>query len=141
MRLSDTEVWDLLHRHPEVASKVSAHEAYVQDFGWDQTELTKGGIWGKPTTVILPIPVDGLTFKDDVYGNVVIFPDAQGVLRYDGNVEQVPASIGEPFFQSPTGNTLEQYIQDLKNAFGDLWGDVVLLAFGLGVVWIVVNKR
>lgn len=111
--LTASEIDDLLARQFGLYAKVLAHQKIVHDGNWHQGAQVE---WN------LPIPTRGVAVLDDAYGQVVVFPDASGVLHYNAFVADAstapgvqPASeIGKPQFDSPTGNTLDQILSDLK---------------------------
>jgi hypothetical protein len=132
--LTTTEVLGLLARHFDLAAKVALHKKIVADGNWTQRindiSVTVAGA--------LPIPPWGLHVRDDVYGDVVIFPDTRGDLHYNGWVSaDVAAAADNPTFHSPSGNTLEQMLRDLTQGVA---GVALLAVLGL-IGWKLAEKH
>lgn len=125
--LGTFQIFDLYDRRPEVKTLAAQHEAYVSRYGWNQI---KAGM------LEVPVPPRGVWFHDEAYGNVVMFPDAAGVLRFTAtDNEQLVEDLKRPVFHSDP-EYWELY-QDLAARFGeginlglDLFGPVVVLVLG-----------
>jgi hypothetical protein len=135
--LTPAEVTDLLNRHFDLAGRVLQFKRIVDSGQWDQWKQNEPSwFWG--IVYDLPIPTRGLALIDDRYGNVVVFPDAAGTLHYTGSVNMgVATQINLPPFQSPTGNTWDQLIQDLMKA----GVKVAAAAFVGAIVYALVVKH
>jgi hypothetical protein len=139
--MTAAEISDLLGRNSEVSGRVTAFENIVDMTGYDQQPSTVLGPFVS-APLELPIPSWGYAFRDAVYGNVVIFPDASGLLRYTcdlpaGLVEE----IQQPPFVSPTGNSWSQTLKDLQDAIEKLLGSVVVGLVVYGIVTHVIDKK
>jgi hypothetical protein len=134
--LTPAEVSDLLARHFDLNAKVLQFKRIVDAGQWDQWRQNQASWWG--TVYDLPIPTRGLSVTDDKYGTVVVYPDVAGTLHYVGNVAAgVGNQINLPPFQSPSGNTWDQLIQDLMKA----GVKVAAAAFVGAIVYALVVKH
>lgn len=95
--LSNYEVESFLSRHTEIRRAVAEHEAEFGYNGWrqyDQILATQEEGW-------LPIPPRGLATADTSFGNVVVFPDAKGILHYVATDNRaLIAEVNKPAYQS-----------------------------------------
>jgi hypothetical protein len=108
--LTGEEVARLLDRNPDIESRVLQHRnLFVGTGQWDQVRMNEANY---PN---LPVPAKGLHFNDTEFGSVIVAVEADGDLRFIGNVGTVPADIDAPPHQSPSGNTPEQWLKDLMN--------------------------
>lgn len=130
--LTAAEISDLLDRSPDLAARVSTHNALIKP-QWDQGSMQE---WN------LPIPTRGYSLTDSKYGQVIVFPDAKGNLHFNGFVGgTVGAEIDKPVFESPSGNTIEQYLSDFQKGIQTTLGTIVSAAIIIGVVYVVVNRK
>jgi hypothetical protein len=140
-KLSNMEVFDFLGRHPEVNNLVAQHEHMLQSGGWvwDQTqggwnaaelvELAAAGAF----TLALPIPPRGLAVDDDVYGSVVIFPDARGLLHFTSTDNQsLVTEVRKPYYYEDPRywELFEDLAKKAKEA--------IPLGLGLGAIALMV---
>lgn len=95
--LSPGQITDFLSRHPGTRSKVILFEGQVE------AQRFIGGSYRQGDSGYA-IPQYGIAVDDSVYGNVVIFPDADGDLRYTGNVPAgVAGQTNMPAYVPPPG--------------------------------------
>lgn len=117
--LYPTEISNLLARQFDLDAKVLAHRRIVELGQWSQSRMVE---WN------LPIPTRGVVVQDDVYGQVVVFPDGAGLLHFNGWVAdtsrapgmQPGSEIVKGQYESASGNTLDQMLSDLKRGVGGL---------------------
>lgn len=143
-QLSDHEVFDFLAGHSDVAQAVSQHEQmFLVDghpYKWDQTlsHQTLTGIDGVLSLdVDVPIPPPGLAVKGDpTYGNVVVFPDALGILHFVAtdntslvNEIQKPLYVSDPNYW--------QMFSDLAQKFQESLPTLPQLGVGIGAVLVI----
>lgn len=130
--LNDYEIQDLIERNPAQRVKVTAHEALFGYYGWQNWDQVRGDVdqYGIP----LPIPPRGITVRADaVYGDVVIFPDAHGVLRYSA-IEN-PSLVNE--IEKPVYTSDPDYwslFEDIAKRFGEFTIDLTKVAIVAAVV-------
>ena len=131
--LTPAEVSDLLNRIPDLQRRVLLHERLFESGTWDQIKLNSLDHHDR-----LPIPPRGLAVRDDKYGTVVVFPDAAGQLHFSGDVTAASVdALNKPRFASPTGNTMEQFLADVRASLGTLVAGAVIL----WIVYLVVVKH
>lgn len=112
-QLSIFETFDFLDRHPDVNDLVLLHESIFSPIGGDATWSQLAGDYSAYGHE-LPIPPRGLAIQDSEFGNVVIFPDAEGVLHYSGDVPaDIAAQVQRPVFKSDP-QYLEMYSDMLR---------------------------
>lgn len=135
--LNDHEYVDMISRHDDVYKLVLAHESMFGFEGyrkWDQVLFSQGhDEYGDP----LPIPPRGITFYDQYYGNIVIFPDAAGVLRVittdnTGLVED----LKRPVFESDPDYW--ELFESIAKKYGEAAGGLLQGSSYLAVVALVV---
>jgi len=92
--LTDADIAAFLDRHPDVKRDVLIFETEVFFSGYSRDDPS------------YQIPAAGISVPDSVFGNVLIFPDAGGALRYTGNVPaDIGAQVNKPAYESPGGPT------------------------------------
>lgn len=129
--LTPAEISDLLARNFDLQAKVLQHNRLFVDTGqWDQVRMNEANF---PN---LPIPTKGRILRDDTYGVVVVFPDAKGNLHFSADVAPVllNSDITKPPYESPSGNTLTQFLADLRASFGVIVSGLVLVAIAYLIV-------
>jgi hypothetical protein len=134
--LSDHEIVDLLNQHPDIDAVVLSHEQmFLVDghpYQWDQTLIAAQG----DTTYAVPVPIPprGLALQNDpTYGNVVIFPDAAGVLHFiaTDNTSLV-SEIEKPVYASDPDYW--QLFEQLAKNFHEALPSIPQIEFGVGAL-------
>lgn len=82
--LSGSEVDTLLARNPSIAARVLEWNALISTLDWSQVQQA-GGLFEFTFHIPGAIPANGICFTDSSYGDVIIFPDASGVLHFTIN--------------------------------------------------------
>lgn len=95
--LSNAQVEAVLSRNTDLRARVLEFNTLVATLGWDQVRTAPGFLeWD--FTIPGAIPPEGIYVIDPQLGNVVVFPDAAGVLRYN-----VSNNVGSAHLVSPSG--------------------------------------
>ena len=98
-QLTSSEVDALLSRNPSIAGRVLEWNTLVSTLEWSQV-YEAGGLFTWTFSMPGAIPAEGIRFTDSDYGNVIIFPDASGVLHfivgYTGDVGVPVSNTGLP---------------------------------------------
>lgn len=129
--LTADESAELLSRNFDVNAKVVQHRRIVEAGQWDQVMMNESVFFK------LPIPAKGLIFSDAQFGVLVIFPDAAGALHFsaDAAADLLASDITKPPFQSPSGNTLTQFLTDLQKGFAGIVTGLLLI----GLVYLAIE--
>jgi hypothetical protein len=134
--LSDHEVFDFLSQHQDIAAKVQQHEQLFLNeghpFTWDQTVIAAQG--DTTYAVAVPIPPRGLSVKDDPsYGDVIVFPDAAGVLHFiSTDNRSLVEEIQKPVFESDPDYW--ELFDEIAKKFKESIPTLPQLEIGAGVV-------
>jgi len=98
--LNDSQIADFLSRHPTTALQVAATETAIATVGYDQ--INSPPSWYEFDVNLGLIPTWGVSVNDSVYGNVIIFPGADGTMYYNGFVPAgIDTTVNNPAFVSP----------------------------------------
>jgi len=109
-QLSNAGVTDLLSRHPEVAQMVSNA---IENAPWLLTQ--------------------GISFTDEVFGNVLINADANGIIHYQGHSPIDPNVVNRPVYTSPSGPPLPTCFDSLEAFAGCASGWLGTAAVGASI--------
>jgi hypothetical protein len=137
--LNNYEVNDFQVRNTDINALIKQFEYLVANYGYDQiTGQTAYPALEWNST--LQIPPQGLIVADASYGNVLVAPDASGILHYDANVPAgVATQIQKPPYQSPPGGSLpsdfQAWLAGLQTTLGTAG---TLVAVGVGG-YLLVN--
>jgi hypothetical protein len=118
--LTPAEVSEFLRRHPDVAERIQIFQEQIRSTGGYQQGNT-----------IYAIPEYGFSVSDAVFGNVAIFPDAAGQIRFTGHVpDDIAVEVNKPPYTSPTGgpDTLDALLAAVPWIVGGLLGLMALNA-------------
>ena len=93
--LTDTEIEDLRMTHADIDQKVADHYQMFLVPGhlylWDQILIAgQGDRVGYDVLMEVPIPPRGIAFNDSGYGEVIVYPDAQGQLHWINFTDPTP---------------------------------------------------
>ncbi len=130
--MRDDQIEQFLSRHPGTRSTVQEFLNQVAEFGYVQGGMVPGhpgGILAGPQAYA--IPAYGISVGDSAFGNVVIFPGADGTLFFTAGVRDtiarqtnLPPFISQP---APSGldfeawQTLLKYGPYILGIGGALW--------------------
>ena len=96
MQLNAAQIDDVLSRNSDLRLRVLEFNVLLSVFTWSQ--LIEKGFFTWTFDVPGFIPSDGVYVVDSVFGNVVVFPDANGVLRFNAT-----ANVGSAHLIGPSG--------------------------------------
>jgi len=132
--LSSSQVAELLSRNGTLHNLVT--EFNILDFFGTYTQsVSDVDFLTWLLGVDSPIPPAGVAVQDSVFGPVIVFPDASGVLRFTQVIGgQVPASV---LWIGAGGQSLVPALPTIPQ----LTGGIGLLLFGLGAVYLYLNRR
>lgn len=94
--LTAPEVDSLLSRNPSIAARILEWNTLLSTLDWSQVH--ESDLFTVTFGIPGAIPSNGICFTDSTYGDVIIFPDASGVLHFTINAG---CSSAEPV--GPTG--------------------------------------
>ena len=138
-QLSDPEVFDFLTHHQDIADDVRQHEQLFLVDGhlltWDQTLVAAQG--DTAYAVPVPVPPRGLSVKDDpTYGNVVVFPDASGILHFvETDNRSLIDEIQKPVYASDPDYW--QMFEDIAQRFKESLPTLPQIGVGVGAVLLI----
>jgi hypothetical protein len=134
-QLSNPEVFDFLSGHADIQKAVSDHEQMFLVDGhplqWDQILAAQGGMGP------VPIPPRGLSVANDpTYGNVIVFPDASGILHFmSTDNSSLTAEIQKPVYYSDP--EYWQLFEQIAQKFQESIPSLPQIGFGIGAVVIL----
>lgn len=135
MTLTVQQVADFLSRHADTHAVVAEFEDQVRTHGYT---AQSGDSWYQWWT--WAIKEDGIVVPDSLYGNVLILPNAKGLLIYTGSVSSVIAiQVNKPEFHTDD----ESILSNIQDATVDALAKVPSLPevtfWGIPVKWIVLG--
>lgn len=124
--LTPDEQNSFLEAHPLTAARVLAFNLAVDALGFDQVYTPPS--WYQFDVPI--IPPSGLCVSDATYGNVLVAPNAQGKLYYNGFVGAGPCAAAEKVLNDG------EYVSPSPAPGGPDWLDN--LQQGVGLAWLLI---
>jgi hypothetical protein len=138
-QLSDHEVLDFLSQHSDIASAVQQHEQMFLVDGhplkWDQISIAAKS----DTTYAMevPIPPRGVAVNNDpTYGNVIVFPDASGILHFVATDNRsLVQEIQKPVYASDPDYW--QVFEEIAHNFKESLPTLPQIGTGIGAVLLL----